>query len=290
MAAPIGDGDPRRAERAQARRALPRPRRALGHGAEEGRSAIAAAARAIADFRLGRSTTRRPRTWASSAAARRATSSPTWCVVEAEARSHDEAKLADLVQEMLEPRRSQRASPGARSRPRSRRATAATASGGTTRRAHRGAGARAGRLRGALGLTGGAADANAFNARGLRCVNLANGMAEIHTPDEHIAVADLEAMVDVTLGLVEAARDAALSLRRGVVSADPRAPRRARAARGRRHAVRRLPAAHRRGRGGRRRARQRAGAAARARLGRLRRGVREPDARASGLPPEPART
>ena len=34
-------------------------------------------------------------------------------------------------------------------------------------------------------------------------------MAEIHTPDEHIAVADLEAMVDVTLGLVEAARDAA---------------------------------------------------------------------------------
>ena len=30
-----------------------------------------------------------------------------------------------------------------------------------------------------------------------------------HTPDEHIAVSDLEAMVDVTLGLVEAARGAA---------------------------------------------------------------------------------
>ena len=30
-------------------------------------------------------------------------------------------------------------------------------------------------------------------------------MAEIHTPDEHIAVADLEAMVEVTLALVEAA-------------------------------------------------------------------------------------
>ena len=46
---------------------------------------------------------------------------------------------------------------------------------------------------------GGAADANVFNERGLQCVNLANGMADIHTPDEHIAVADLEAMVEVTL-------------------------------------------------------------------------------------------
>ena len=41
-------------------------------------------------------------------------------------------------------------------------------------------------------LSGGGADANVFNARGLPCVNLANGMADIHTPDEHIAVADLE--------------------------------------------------------------------------------------------------
>jgi len=37
-------------------------------------------------------------------------------------------------------------------------------------------------------------------------VNLANGMADIHTPDEHIAAADIDAMVEVTLGLVDAAR------------------------------------------------------------------------------------
>jgi tripeptide aminopeptidase len=55
-------------------------------------------------------------------------------------------------------------------------------------------------------LSGGAADANVFNERGLQCVNLANGMAEIHTADEHIAVADLDAMVEVTLALVDAAR------------------------------------------------------------------------------------
>ena len=57
-------------------------------------------------------------------------------------------------------------------------------------------------------LSGGGADANVFNARGLQCVNLANGMMEIHTPDEHIAVADLEGMVDVTLALVDAAAEA----------------------------------------------------------------------------------
>jgi tripeptide aminopeptidase len=58
-----------------------------------------------------------------------------------------------------------------------------------------------------LGLTGGGADANVFNERGKACVNLANGMMEIHTPDEHIAVADLERMVEVTLALVDVARE-----------------------------------------------------------------------------------
>ena len=55
----------------------------------------------------------------------------------------------------------------------------------------------------------GGADANVFNDRGLACLNLANGMTDIHTPDERIAVADLDLMVEVTLALVDAARDAA---------------------------------------------------------------------------------
>jgi tripeptide aminopeptidase len=58
-----------------------------------------------------------------------------------------------------------------------------------------------------LTLSGGAADANVFTARGLPCVNLANGMVDIHTPDERIAVHDLERMVDVTLALVDAAAE-----------------------------------------------------------------------------------
>src|SRR5207248_1719147 len=63
-------------------------------------------------------------------------------------------------------------------------------------------------IRPSYGLSGGGADANVFNERGLQCLNLANGMTDIHTPDERIAVADLERMVDVTLALVEVARDA----------------------------------------------------------------------------------
>jgi tripeptide aminopeptidase len=55
-------------------------------------------------------------------------------------------------------------------------------------------------------FSGGGADANVFNERGLPCVNLANGMVDIHTADERIAVEDLEAMVDVTLAIVGAAR------------------------------------------------------------------------------------
>jgi tripeptide aminopeptidase len=55
-------------------------------------------------------------------------------------------------------------------------------------------------------LSGGGADANVFNERGLACLNIANGMAEIHTPDEHIAVSDLDGMVEVTLALLDAAR------------------------------------------------------------------------------------
>jgi tripeptide aminopeptidase len=54
---------------------------------------------------------------------------------------------------------------------------------------------------------GGGSDANVFNERGLHCVNVANGMANVHTAEEQIAVADLEAMVGVTLELAAAARE-----------------------------------------------------------------------------------
>jgi tripeptide aminopeptidase len=56
-------------------------------------------------------------------------------------------------------------------------------------------------------VSGGGADANIFNASGRPCVNLANGMADVHTASEWIAVEALEQMVDVTLAVLEQARD-----------------------------------------------------------------------------------
>jgi len=50
--------------------------------------------------------------------------------------------------------------------------------------------------------TGGGSDANAFQARGFPCLNLANGTEANHQPDERVTVDALETMLDVTLGLV----------------------------------------------------------------------------------------
>ena len=134
---------------------------------------------------------------------------PERCSLEAEVRSHDDARVTEVVQQIvdaaafaaslsecsLETRVEQKYR-GYRFRDDDLPVRLAVEA-----LAHAGYAAR-------LGLSGGAADANVFNARGLQCVNLANGMTDIHTPDERIAIEDLERMVDVTLALVDAAREA----------------------------------------------------------------------------------
>ena len=175
---------------------------------EEGRSAIAAAARAISDLRLGRvdeDTTANVGTIHGGTAGNII---PEWCVLEAEARSHQERKLEELVQEMLDTfsfaagledceveTKVSKSYKGYRFKTDDQ----------VVRIAHA-ALERAG-YRPSYGLRGGAADANVFNERGLACLNLANGMQDIHTPDERITVGDLEGMVEVTLALVDVARD-----------------------------------------------------------------------------------
>jgi tripeptide aminopeptidase len=176
---------------------------------EEGRSAIAAAARAIADLRLGRidAETTANVGLVSGGTARNIV--PEWCSFELEIRCHDERRLGDLVQEALDTiafaagvgecevdtqiEESYRAYRFRRDDLPVRLAARALQRCGVEPR---------------YVLTGGGADANVFNAAGLECVNLANGMVDIHTPDERIAVDDLERMVDVTLALVDAAREA----------------------------------------------------------------------------------
>jgi tripeptide aminopeptidase len=173
---------------------------------EEGRSAIAAAARAIAEMRLGRIDDETTANVGEIAGGVAANIVPEWCRVVAEARSHDEAKLADLVQELQDAVTFAAGVAECEVETRIRRQYRAYRFARGDRAVSLAARAleRCG-FEPSFSLSGGAADANVFNERGLQCVNLANGMAEIHTPDEHIAVADLEAMVEVTLALVEAA-------------------------------------------------------------------------------------
>jgi tripeptide aminopeptidase len=180
-----------------------------GIAPEDGRSAIAAASRAIADMRLGRIDEDTTANVGTIQGGVQRNIVPERCTFNAEARSHDERKLAELVQEMQEAC-----------------SFAATLTGCEVEievvssykgyrfgredepvRLARAALERMGREP-TFSLCNGGADANLFNLRGLMCVNLSNGMADIHTPDEHISVADLEGMVDVTLALLDEARAA----------------------------------------------------------------------------------
>src|SRR5437764_8621369 len=69
---------------------------------EEGRSAIAAAARAIADLRLGRIDDETSANVGTIHGGTAGNIIPEWCTFLAEARSHDERKLQEIVQEMLD--------------------------------------------------------------------------------------------------------------------------------------------------------------------------------------------
>ncbi len=173
---------------------------------EEGRSAIAAAGRALAEMRLGRIDEETTANVGLIEGGTAANIVPEWCSLLAEARSHDEAKLADLVQSMQDAltfaagvaecdvetkiRKTYRAYRFAESDLAVRLAATALERCGYPV---------------TYALSGGAADANVFNERGLACVNLANGMTDIHTPDESISVADLDGMVELTLALLDAA-------------------------------------------------------------------------------------
>jgi tripeptide aminopeptidase len=55
--------------------------------------------------------------------------------------------------------------------------------------------------------TGGGSDANAFEAAGFHCTNLANGTERNHEPTERVSVVALEGMLDVTFALLDACSD-----------------------------------------------------------------------------------
>ena len=178
-----------------------------GMSPEEGRSAIQAASRAIADMRLGRIDEETTANVGLISGGTAGNIVPDRCSFSAEARCHDERKLGELVQEMLDicafaaseaectmesvARKDYRGYRFAKNE-----RVVELAAGALARCGHE--------VR--YGLSGGAADANVFNERGLRCVNITHGVYDFHSPNERVAVADLDAMVDLTVALVEGAR------------------------------------------------------------------------------------
>jgi tripeptide aminopeptidase len=175
---------------------------------EEGRNAILAAARAVADMRLGRIDAESTANVGTIAGGSAINVVPERCVVVAEVRSQHEERATELVAELvdcvheaanlpececdvdIDLSRTFEAYRIAPSSPAVRAAEGALrACGYEPAHVH----------------SGGASDANALTASGLAVVNLANGTERNHEPGERVAVAALEGMLDVALALPQAA-------------------------------------------------------------------------------------
>ena len=175
---------------------------------EDGRSAIEAAARAIAAMRLGRldeETT--ANVGAIHGGAGGTNIVPDRCTLLAESRSLSESRVEEVVTEMVDRLHDaanvpscacdldvavERLFTGYRH-------AASAPSVLAAEEALRACGYTPKRI-----LTGGGSDANALEAVGFACTNLANGTERNHEPTERVSVAALEGMLDVVLALLDA--------------------------------------------------------------------------------------
>jgi len=171
---------------------------------EAGRSAIVAAARAIAAMRLGRLD---PETTANVGTIQGGTAInvvPERCRIEGEVRSVDGDRAEALATEMIDHLQDaadgaecdldvtvERMIEGYRIRPRATEVAVAE-------QALRACGYEPSHI-----LTGGASDANALRVSGFPCVNLADGTEHNHEPTERISVDALEDLLELAIALVE---------------------------------------------------------------------------------------
>jgi len=177
-----------------------------GIAPEDGRSAILAASRAIAAMPLGRIDEQTTANVGIIEGGVARNIVPPNCTAWAEARSRDEASLTRLSQQIVDVSTAAAQETGCEveigisGEYRGYRHSPRSAPVVLAREALEKAGFEV-----VLMESGGGADAHVFNAAGVPCVNLCNGMAEIHTADEWISVADLEAMTTVTRHLIDLA-------------------------------------------------------------------------------------
>ena len=173
---------------------------------EDGRSAIAAGAGAIASMELGRldpQTTANVGTIAGGSAINVV---PDRCTIEAEARSLDAQRAEAVATAMVD-----HLQDAANAHECDLDVTVAADVRGLPDAAARRPVELAERALRACGyepshiVTGGASDANSFETQGFACTNLANGTERNHQPDERVSVEALEGMFDVAIALVEEA-------------------------------------------------------------------------------------
>ncbi len=171
---------------------------------EDGRSAIAAAARAIATLELGRLDAETTANVGTIRGGTAANVVPERCTIEAEVRGLSEERVEDVVSATIDRFQDaadaaecdldvtvERMFRGYRSRGRPPHVDLAE-------RALRDCGYEPRHI-----VTGGGSDANAFEAAGFSCANLANGTERNHEPDERVSADALEAMLEVALALIE---------------------------------------------------------------------------------------
>lgn len=170
---------------------------------ENGRSAIQAAAKAIAAMELG---------WLDEETSANigvihggvgTNVVPDLCEIEGECRSHDEEKLARVAAAMIDAMQGGAADVGVDldiAMVHEYRAFALTGRSPVVRLATSALIDMG--LKPRLQAGGGGSDANILNARGFPAVNLSAGMTQVHTPDEHIALDDLERLCDLALRMI----------------------------------------------------------------------------------------
>jgi tripeptide aminopeptidase len=171
---------------------------------ENGRSAILAAARGVAAMRIGRLDPDTTANVGTISGGTNANVVPERCHVEAETRSIDasraEATATEMVDRLQEAADAsecdldvtvERMFEGYRTRARDPQVTLAEL-------ALRDCGYEPRQI-----ATGGGSDANALQASGFACTNLANGTERNHEPTERVSVDALEGMLEVAIALVE---------------------------------------------------------------------------------------
>jgi len=177
-----------------------------GIAPEDGRNAIHAAARGLAALEMGRLGPGASRSVGVIQGGRQRNIVPDECRVELELRSLDDAEVVRLAAETTAALTEAATATGCDVDIAERREYTAYAFAPDdpvvriARRALTAAGCDVEEIE-----TGGGADAHAFNAAGLQCVNLSSGMELIHSADERIRVEHVDVLSDLTVELVRAA-------------------------------------------------------------------------------------